>query len=217
LAFLHKLNYIWRSCKPEDILIDEEGYIVISDFGSGTFLQNPKDRTKSLSWSIPEYICPELLEKGESGTAGDWWSFGCLLYELVVGSPPFWRQNCSYFQLYEYIKTQPLHIPPNVSEDFKQLITGLLERTPESRLGFENDIDDIGKHPWFNSIDWTKLITRTMVSPFIINEVINNKYENISKEFINDNDNGICEKFKKKELLPAISDNDNQVMYLADF
>lgn len=85
---LHSKNVIYRDLKPENILIDKDGYIRLADFGISKVMCD-----KSMSHSIigtAEYIAPEMFnEKRGYRQEVDVWSLGCLLYELVVGSPPF--------------------------------------------------------------------------------------------------------------------------------
>ena len=85
LEYLHdKLNIIYRDLKPENIILDSKGHVKLTDFG----LSKETKRSKSFC-GTPEYLAPEiLLGKGYDSTV-DWWSFGCLIYELLAGVPPF--------------------------------------------------------------------------------------------------------------------------------
>lgn len=90
LEALHQNGIIYRDLKPENILLDEEGHIRLTDFGlskQGIFKQN-EDQTFTIC-GTPEYLAPEIIMGEGHGKAVDWWSLGTLIYEMLVGRPPF--------------------------------------------------------------------------------------------------------------------------------
>jgi len=92
MEYLHSHNIIYRDLKPENVLIDSSGYIRITDFG----LSKMKIYNDNDAYSIcgtPEYLAPEILLKQGHGKPVDWWTFGCILYEMLTGIPPFYTSN----------------------------------------------------------------------------------------------------------------------------
>ena len=84
LKYLHSHNIIYRDLKPENIMVDQNGYLKLIDFGFSKIIDKPDDIDKRVC-GTPEYIPPEVL-KGEGYTIkSEWWAFGCLIYELLVG------------------------------------------------------------------------------------------------------------------------------------
>lgn len=95
INYLHKHNIIYRSCKPEDILVDINGYIAITDFGNSKILEkdNNNQYKTSSNIGIKEYKAPEIILGEKYDIKSDYWSIGILLYELLHGIPPFYNKN----------------------------------------------------------------------------------------------------------------------------
>ncbi|KAI9678255.1 MAG: hypothetical protein M1817_006200 [Caeruleum heppii] len=158
LECLHGFNVIYRDLKPENILLDYSGHIALCDFGLCKLDMKDEDRTNTFC-GTPEYLAPELLQgKGYTKTV-DWWTLGVLLYEMLTGLPPFYDENTN--EMYRKILADPLHFPgPEVvPEAARDLLTKLLDRNPQRRLGC-NGASEIKAHRFFNSIDWRKLLQR---------------------------------------------------------
>lgn len=111
LEALHKGGIIYRDLKPENILLDDEGHIRLTDFGlskQGIFKRN-EDQTFTIC-GTPEYLAPEIIMGEGHGKAVDWWSLGTLIYEMLVGRPPFQNQN--KMQLLYTIATRKVDFGP---------------------------------------------------------------------------------------------------------
>ena len=169
LECLHGFNVIYRDLKPENILLDYSGHIALCDFGLCKLDMKDEDRTNTFC-GTPEYLAPELLlGQGYTKTV-DWWTLGVLLYEMLTGLPPFYDDNTN--EMYRKILSEPLHFPgPEiVPSAAKDLLTRLLDRRPDKRLG-ANGASEIKAHPFFNQVDWRKLVQRKYEPSFKPNVV----------------------------------------------
>ncbi|CAL0316702.1 unnamed protein product [Lupinus luteus] len=197
LESIHKHNYIHRDIKPDNLLLDKNGHMKLSDFGlckpldctilhekdfsigvniSGALqsdghtvapkrtqqeqLQHWQKNRRMLAYSTvgtPDYIAPEVLLKKGYGMECDWWSLGAVMYEMLVGYPPFYADEpmltCRKIVNWRtYLKFPE---EANLSAEAKDLISQLLCNV-EQRLGAKG-ADEIKAHPWFKGIEWDKL------------------------------------------------------------
>ncbi|TDL20580.1 Pkinase-domain-containing protein [Rickenella mellea] len=163
LEHLHGFNVVYRDLKPENILLDYTGHIALCDFGLCKLNMSETEKTNTFC-GTPEYIAPELLESQGYTKTVDWWTLGVLLYEMMTGLPPFYDENVNV--MYQRILRDPLVFPPDMSADAKSVMTGLLQRDPNRRLG-ANGGEEIKRHPFFaNWIDWNKLLAKKIQPPF---------------------------------------------------
>ena len=134
--------------KPENVLVDRDGYIKITDFGLSKENITSGNMAQSLCGTA-EYLSPEIISRTGHGKASDWWSFGALICEMLIGSPPFYSQDRE--RLYRNIKnSEPKLNYSFLSPNAKDIITKLLTKNPDHRLGSgENGVEHIKAHPWF--------------------------------------------------------------------
>jgi len=177
IEYLHEtLDIVYRDLKPENVLLDAEGHIKLTDFGLS--------KTMKLSYSFcgtPEYLAPEILLGQGHSKEVDWWSLGCLIYEMLAGYPAF--QNKNRKQLYQDIlKNDPL-IPTHFSPIARDLLTKLLVSDPNQRLG-HNSTSEIKSHPFFAKTDWNELRLKKTPGPIIPDVSTANDLKNFDKNIL---------------------------------
>ncbi|KAF2014642.1 Pkinase-domain-containing protein [Aaosphaeria arxii CBS 175.79] len=164
LEFLHEQEGVaYRDLKPENILIDAEGHLKLVDFG---FAKKVENRETYTLCGTPEYLAPEVIRNTGHGTAVDWWAFGILVYEFLVGQPPFWDQNP--MKIYEQIVEGRVRFPSAMSPDARDLISGLCTVDTSKRLGnIKGGASTVKNHAWFRDIDWDALYNRKVNGPIV--------------------------------------------------
>jgi len=184
LEYLHNKGIIYRDLKPENILMDEHGYLKLADFGMAKKL---KEDEKAMSFcGTPEYLAPEIITMEGHDKSADWWSFGILLFEMLCGLPPFYVENLD--RMYDLIKTSPVKFPKriNLSEEAKDIIRKLLDKNPRKRLGSQNGIEEIKKHPFFASIDFAAIEQKKVPAPFVPELTNDTDVQYFDEEFTNE-------------------------------
>lgn len=158
LQHLHDKDIVYRDLKPENVLLDEEGHVCLTDFGLSKEAVATGGRTKTFC-GTPEYIAPEILQGLGHGKPVDWWSLGTLVYEMLVGLPPFYSTDVK--TMYEKILRSELTFPAYVSADARAILSALLQRAPEERLGAgAADSGELMAHRWFSPLDWERVRRR---------------------------------------------------------
>lgn len=159
--YLHYCSMIFRDLKPENLLVDERGYVKLTDFG---FCKIVKDRTYTMC-GTPEYLAPEIILSKGYGKAVDWWSFGVLLFELNAGYPPFHAKDP--MKIYEKAVSVRYSIPKFFSDELEDIIRNLLQSDISKRYGnLKSGISDIKDHKWYKSINWIALFNQKLEAPY---------------------------------------------------
>jgi serine/threonine protein kinase len=159
VEYLHSKSLMWRDLKPENLLLDKDGNIVLTDFGLAKTNIARDGRTATLC-GTPQYLAPEILEGKGYTPVVDWWAFGVLVYEMLTGVPPFNSSNA--YGVYKKIKNGEMNFLDDMSGDAIDLISALLEPNLEERLC---DPQGLKEHPFFASIDWSKMMNKELPAP----------------------------------------------------
>lgn len=160
IGYLHSIGVVHRDLKPENILFDKDGYIKLTDFGLVKEKMTKQSKTSTFC-GTPEYLAPEIIEGNDYGMAVDWWALGTLAYEMLYGYPPFYDTNTN--QMYRYILRDDVTFPAEATPEAKDLLTKLLDKNPETRLGSgPGDMEEIKCHPFFASLNWKALLQKSI-------------------------------------------------------
>ncbi|BHF58887.1 Serine/threonine-protein kinase 38 [Sparganum proliferum] len=193
---IHKMSFIHRDIKPDNLLLDSKGHLKLSDFGLCTGLKKahrtdfyknlsqavPSDfadsHSRAESWKknrrhlaystvgTPDYIAPEVFQQKGYNASCDWWSLGVIMYEMLIGYPPFCSPDAheTYRKVMNWQETLifPLEVP--ISATAHNLIT-LFCTEAEKRLGAVGGLEEIRKHPFFAGVDWENIRERPAAIP----------------------------------------------------
>ncbi|KAH0793094.1 AGC family protein kinase [Histomonas meleagridis] len=160
INYLHVLHIIYRDLKPENVLLDLQGHVKLTDFGLAKSLQEFESSTGTFC-GTSEYLAPEIILKQQYGPMIDWWAIGILTYELLFGETPFYHQNKS--QMFHAILHAQPRFPRKTDKDTINFITGLLQKDPNKRFDFDN----IMKHKFFNGMDFNDVLARKYQPEFV--------------------------------------------------
>mmetsp|Transcript_31308 Transcript_31308/g.65477 ORF Transcript_31308/g.65477 Transcript_31308/m.65477 type:complete len:719 (+) Transcript_31308:1083-3239(+) len=166
LSHLHHRHITYRDLKPENILIDALGYCVLVDLG---FAKIVMDKTYTLC-GTPEYLAPEIILSKGHDKGVDYWAFGVLIYEMLVGRSPFYSYGTDQVSLFKRIVQVKYSFPPGgvVNEVAQDLIQRLIVRRQANRFGCLARGDmDIRDHAWFGVINTDKLLNKKIPAPWI--------------------------------------------------
>lgn len=162
LDYLHQQNIIYRDLKPENLLLDRNGHIKITDFGFAKYVPD-------ITWTLcgtPDYLAPEVVSSKGYNKSVDWWSLGVLAFEMLAGYPPFYDSDP--IRLYEKILACKIRYPGYFDPLAKDLLKNLLTADLTKRFGnLRNGSRDIMDHQWFKEVNWQRLARKEIEAPYV--------------------------------------------------
>ncbi|KAG1662747.1 hypothetical protein FOA52_006772 [Chlamydomonas sp. UWO 241] len=163
LQYMHSHNILWRDLKPENLLVGGDGYVRATDLGFAKIVT-----TKTYTFcGTPDYMAPEIILNHGHTHAVDWWSLGCIIYEMLHGYPPFYTGDMvsTYHRI---MRPDALAFPDRFSSLVTDLLKNLLQIDPTQRLGVRgNGVKDVMDHPWFGNLDWDLVHDRVYRPPHV--------------------------------------------------
>jgi 3-phosphoinositide dependent protein kinase-1 len=172
IDYMHSRGVIHRDLKPENVLLDDQMHVKITDFGTAKLLKDPyasqkpgnsrgvpdmggDDDSRATSFvGTAEYVSPELLTDKNACKASDLWAFGCIIYQLLSGRPPFKAAN--EYQTFQKIVGLDYEFPAGFPPAARDLVERLLVLDPQRRLSIEH----IKNHEFFDGIKWGRSLWR---------------------------------------------------------
>merc|ERR1711997_477737 len=158
--YMHSRGIIYRDLKPENLVLDDKGYLKVTDFG---FAKEVEDRTFTLC-GTPDYLAPEIVTGQGHGKGVDWWTLGILIYEMLASFPPFFDDEP--MMTYRKIIQGKFKFPRYLSAQAKDLISKFIKLKSTKRYGvIKGGATLIRQHSWFKGFNWDNLNQQTIKPP----------------------------------------------------
>lgn len=159
---IHKMGFVHRDVKPDNMLLDKHGHVKLADFGTCMRMDSENLVYCGTAVGTPDYISPEVLDSQSSNNNQrrpysylcDWWSIGVLLYEMIIGDTPFYADSLTgtYGKIMDHRNSLQFNPEANISIEAEKLIRAFLTDQSE-RIG-RNGVEEIKSHPFFQNEPW---------------------------------------------------------------
>ncbi|XP_064465827.1 G protein-coupled receptor kinase 2-like [Ornithodoros turicata] len=171
LEHLHAKGIVYRDLKPENILLDDHGHVRISDLGLAVEVPEDDEGVRGRVGTVG-YMAPEVIENERYTFSPDWFSLGCLLYEMLEGQAPFRarKEKVKREEVERRVREERERYSPRFSEEAKDICQRLLSKNPSTRLGCcsaRRGAVEVKRHPFFKSINWKRLEAGMLEPPFV--------------------------------------------------
>lgn len=165
LKYFHENGIIYRDLKLDNIMLGTDGHIKIADYGLCKEEMWPGQTTTTFC-GTPEFMAPEILAEQRYGRAVDWWAFGVLIYQMLLGQSPFRGEDED--EIFDAILSDEPLYPIHMPRDSVDILRKLLTREPDKRLGCgPSDALEIMKHPFFADINWDDVYHKRVKPAFV--------------------------------------------------
>ena len=159
--YMHAKYYLYRDLKPDNLILDMTGYIKLADFG---FAVRCETLTKTFC-GTPDYLAPEIIEKGGYGKGVDWWALGIVLCEMLTGKTPFVADNP--MDTYKLILKNVPKWPSGLEGAGKAAVKRYLTKNSNERMGNgKHGEEEIKRHKFYKCIEWNRLLSRELEAPY---------------------------------------------------
>ncbi|EHB15086.1 Protein kinase C iota type [Heterocephalus glaber] len=213
-SYLHQRGIMYRNLKFDNLLLDSEGHIKLTDYCLCKAGLQPGGTTRTFC-GIPNYLAPEVVRGEDYGFGVDWWNLGVVMYEMMIGKSPFhfdeslvnpYENSMDY--LLKVILESNIYIPPCLSVHAASVLERFLDRDPKRRLGChtQKGFVDVQEHAFFQNVDWDMMEQKQVVPPFKPNVSEEFGLDNFDPEFTNEpvrltpDDNDIVKKIDGYEF-----------------
>eukprot|EP00656_Telonema_subtile_P036832 TRINITY_DN4089_c0_g1_i4.p1 TRINITY_DN4089_c0_g1~~TRINITY_DN4089_c0_g1_i4.p1 ORF type:complete len:364 (+),score=58.22 TRINITY_DN4089_c0_g1_i4:278-1369(+) len=164
LEYLHAMRVAYRDLKPENLLLGSNGYLRVVDFGFAKYIDEG-GKTFTMC-GTPEYLAPEIITTHGHSLEVDWWALGIFVYEMLVGSTPFYDDNQS--EVYSRVLAGRIPFPSTFDCIAKDIVRRLLITDPTARIGcLLRGAEDVKRHKFFRGVDWGGLYSEEIPAPFV--------------------------------------------------
>ena len=170
LDHLHSNGIVYRDCKPENILLDDNGHVRISDLGLA--LEIPEGEAVRGRVGTVGYMAPEVIDNEKYTFSPDYFSLGCLIFEMIEGRAPFRarKEKIKREEVDRRVKEMDEPYSKKFSDEARSICQALLRKSPRERLGCTSGrqgAKEVMAHPWFSDINWRRLKAGKDRAPFI--------------------------------------------------